>query len=206
MINKQLNDEAIAAHNAFRSMHGCPHLQFDLNLAISAQKYAEALAAKESLAHSACEDYGENLATFMSSGVVQLSGKEATKLWYDEIKVHDFGGDFSPNSGHFTQLIWKETRNAGFGVAKSSDEHKIFVVGHYKPAGNISGLFRDNVLPVVHKNMLPQPITVQPVSERKRKTVRRSRTRVIIYEAFKRKRRWGTLIGLMNEEIIYSLR
>ncbi|KAF6768863.1 hypothetical protein AHF37_12283, partial [Paragonimus kellicotti] len=107
---------------------------------------------------------------------------------------------------HFTQVIWKETRNAGFGVAKSSDEHKIFVVGHYKPAGNISGQFTENVLPVMRKNMLPQPITVQPVSERKKKTVHRSHTRVIIHEAFKRKRRWITSVGLMNEEIIYSLK
>ncbi|KAF5404559.1 hypothetical protein PHET_01787 [Paragonimus heterotremus] len=226
MIDKQLNDEAVAAHNAFRSMHGCPNLQFDLDLAISAQNYAKVLAAKENLVHSGCEDYGENLATRMSSGVVQLSGthnlqyltfkvimtkkpdlsKEATQLWYDEINLHDFGGDFNPNSGHFTQVIWKETRNAGFGVAKSSDEHKIFVVGHYKPAGNINGLFRENVLPVVRKIMLPQPITVQPLSERKKKMVRGSYTLVIIHEAFKRKRRWRTSVGLMNEEIIYAIK
>ncbi|KAF6780192.1 hypothetical protein AHF37_00324 [Paragonimus kellicotti] len=101
MIDKQLNDEAIAAHNAYRSMHGCPNIQLDLDLANSAQKYAELLAATGTLVHSACEGYGENLATRMSSGVVQLSGKEATKMWYDEINLHDFGGDFSPNSGKF---------------------------------------------------------------------------------------------------------
>ncbi len=42
-------------------------------------------------------------------------------------------------SGHFSQVVWKNTKQAGFGVAKTADGHSIYVVGQYKPAGNYVG-------------------------------------------------------------------
>lgn len=48
------------------------------------------------------------------------------------------------NSGHFTQVVWKETKEVGFGKAKSSGG-RVFVVGSYRPAGNMVGNYKDNV-------------------------------------------------------------
>lgn len=50
--------------------------------------------------------------------------------------------------GHFTQVVWKSSEEVGVGLA--TDGNTVFVVGQYKPAGNISspGYFKDNVLPV----------------------------------------------------------
>ena len=49
-----------------------------------------------------------------------------------------------PTAGHFTQVVWKSSREAGFGKAKTKDG-KCFVVGSYRPAGNLIGSFVENV-------------------------------------------------------------
>ncbi len=42
----------------------------------------------------------------------------ATKAWYDEIKDYDFNlSRFSAATGHFTQVVWKNSKQVGFGVA-----------------------------------------------------------------------------------------
>lgn len=48
-------------------------------------------------------------------------------------------------SGHFSQVVWKDTKTAGFGRAKS-DSGNFIIVGQYKPAGNVLGHFQENVL------------------------------------------------------------
>lgn len=50
-------------------------------------------------------------------------------------------------AGHFTQVVWKSTTEVGVGLA--TDGKTVFVVGQYKPAGNMTnpGFFKDNVLP-----------------------------------------------------------
>lgn len=49
--------------------------------------------------------------------------------------------------GHFTQVVWKDTKEVGIGLA--TDGNTVFVVGQYLPAGNITnaGYFEKNVLP-----------------------------------------------------------
>lgn len=50
-------------------------------------------------------------------------------------------------SGHFTQVVWKGTKEVGFGHAKSNSG-SVFVVANYFPAGNMQGEFRRNVSPL----------------------------------------------------------
>jgi len=52
-----------------------------------------------------------------------------------------------PRAGSFTQLVWRDSKELGVGVA--CDGAKAFVVGHYRPAGNVvnEGSFQSNVLP-----------------------------------------------------------
>ncbi|XP_018647667.1 venom allergen-like (VAL) 16 protein [Schistosoma mansoni] len=120
MIINKLNKEAIQAHNELRALHGCPEISYDSKLASDSQKWAEHLASINCLQHSKGDDYGENLAFQMSTAGASLNG-------------------------HFTQVIWKSTIKAGFGSALSKDGKKVYVVGRYKPAGNIIDLYEDNV-------------------------------------------------------------
>ncbi|KAK3558568.1 hypothetical protein QTP86_021016 [Hemibagrus guttatus] len=77
-----------------------------------------------------------------------MAGEEPVENWYSEIKDYDFRNPgFGSNTGHFTQVVWKSSKEVGVGLA--TDGNTVFVVGQYNPAGNISnpGYFKDNVLP-----------------------------------------------------------
>lgn len=50
------------------------------------------------------------------------------------------------NRSHFTQVVWKGSKEIGVGKAQGKDG-KTIVVASYRPAGNMVGNFRDNVLP-----------------------------------------------------------
>jgi hypothetical protein len=62
------------------------------------------------------------------------------------VSRHNFQGDFQYESGHFSQLVWKSSREVGFGIAK--DNRGIYyAVANYHPAGNIMTFFQQNVSP-----------------------------------------------------------
>ena len=50
-------------------------------------------------------------------------------------------------AGHFTQMVWKGSKEMGIGKAKTSG-NKCIVVASYRPAGNIVGHFMENVAPL----------------------------------------------------------
>ena len=64
--------------------------------------------------------------------------------WYGEVKNHNYSGDWKSNTGHFTQIIWKDTKEVGFGKCRDKGGN-IYVVANYYPAGNVLGYFKYNV-------------------------------------------------------------
>lgn len=52
---------------------------------------------------------------------------------------------FSDLAGTFTQLVWKSSLELGVGFAYNPESHKTLIVTYYYPAGNINGLFGENV-------------------------------------------------------------
>lgn len=148
---KEFIDDAVKTHNDLRKKHGVPSVKHSKDLSDYAQKWAEHLAATGSFGHSSCQlksdRLGENIACRSGTGNVDYSGKDVTEYWYSEIKDHQFGTEpRSSGTGHFTQVVWKETKEVGFGKAKSGGG-RVFVVGSYRPAGNMVGSFKDNVPP-----------------------------------------------------------
>ncbi|XP_073716607.1 GLI pathogenesis-related 2 isoform X1 [Misgurnus anguillicaudatus] len=147
MAGSSFETEFLQTHNTYRKQHGAPPLAINRNLCRSAQAWAEHLLSIKTLKHSQ-KDYGENLYYAWSSGTTKLTGREAVESWYKEIKHYNFGRPgFSSETGHFTQVVWKDTKELGIGLA--TDGNTTFVVGQYLPAGNISnaGYFQRNVLP-----------------------------------------------------------
>ena len=47
-------------------------------------------------------------------------------------------------TGHFTQLIWKNCIEVGFGIAIGKDG-TVYLVSNYLPAGNVIGYYPQNV-------------------------------------------------------------
>lgn len=125
------------AHNAYRARHCTPPLTWSPEVAASAQKWADQCV----LDHDPNSDLGENLAWGE-----ELSAAETVKLWYDEISEYNYASPGYGPAGHFTQVIWRGSRQ--LGCAKAICGSVVYWVCRYSPAGNYEGEFAQNVAPV----------------------------------------------------------
>lgn len=149
---KNFVNEAVEAHNNLRAMHGAPPLTFADDLNEYSQKWADDIAKRDQMEHSNCTlpgggRVGENIYMCWSSDPnATCNAKDACQSWYDEIKDYNYNkSGFSMKTGHFTQVVWKESRELGIAFAKSP-KGSIYVVANYRPAGNMQGDFDENVL------------------------------------------------------------
>jgi len=57
-------------------------------------------------------------------------------------------GGFSGGTGHFTQVVWKGSTELGIGRAEVQQNGMkcAYIVGRYRPAGNMMGDFAQNVV------------------------------------------------------------
>ena len=140
--------DALQAHNKYRTKHHAPPLKLNSELNRIAQQYANYLAQSDSFQHSNNEYKGESLGEnlYMCYGQ-KITGKAMTDAWYDEIKQYNFNSStFTSGTGHFTQVVWKDSKEVGFAYAQSRSGN-YYGVANYYPAGNFMGEFRQNVLP-----------------------------------------------------------
>ncbi|KAM3611267.1 uncharacterized protein V6R79_015756 [Siganus canaliculatus] len=147
MADASFRQEFLETHNAYRKKHGAPGMTYNEELNAAAQSWANHLLAISTLKHSDTKD-GENIYNMFSSAPIKLTGKEAVDSWYSEVKDYDWSTPgFTSNTGHFTQVVWKDSTELGVGIA--TDGKKVFVVGQYRPAGNMNmrEYFEKNVLP-----------------------------------------------------------
>ena len=80
-------------------------------------------------------------------------GIACVRTWYNEVVDYDFNNPgYSPSTGHFSQVIWKNSiyLGIGIGVGKHNDLNAFYCVGQYEPPGNVNTAanFRSNVLPI----------------------------------------------------------
>jgi uncharacterized protein YkwD len=130
-------------HNRVRADHCAPALTWSDELAATAQAWADHLRdASCAFEHSSTE-YGENLAAGTSG---TLSPADVVAMWYEEISLYNFKkGGFSMDTGHFTQVVWKGTKQVGCGVSQCRGLD--VWVCNYDPPGNMDGEYKQNVLP-----------------------------------------------------------
>jgi hypothetical protein len=141
-----LDTRLLAAHNRERAAIGVPPLEWDEQLAADAANWAEALAATNSFVHSRAdptdpEVQGENLWAGTRGA---WAPEEMVGLWLAEKRDYRPGvfpavsrsGDLD-RVGHYTQVIWRETRKVGCAIARGADED--FLVCRYSQGGNVMG-------------------------------------------------------------------
>ena len=141
---EKLREIELNEHNYLRSLHGVPPLILNQRLNDIAQNYAKIIAQKKVMEHSKKEDreldgkyVGENLYMKMSSGKVKYVCGDMSKSWYSEIKDYNFEtGESTGVTGHFTQLVWKDSKEVGFGIAFNGGY--LFTVANYFPGGNFN--------------------------------------------------------------------
>lgn len=140
-----LEDRLLNSHNRERALHQIPRLQWDAALAAGARGWAKHLAATGKFEHSpnvpAQPLEGENI----WGGSHGAFGPESmVDLWITE-KRYFKPGLFPNNSttgrvqdvSHFTQVVWRETRKVGCGLARNSQ--KDILVCRYSAPGNVYG-------------------------------------------------------------------
>ena len=156
--------------NYLRSLHGSPELTEDSTISTVSQNWADYLLNNNLFKHSGNPMYGENLAYFKGYGSNPiLIIQQAINLWYREIDKYDFNNPgFSSETGHFTALVWKNSKTYGIGYAYKNDTDETIVVMNISPPGNVIGKFRENVMPLINTNPVPQyppvPTPIPPVT------------------------------------------
>lgn len=151
VTGEKFEDECLRAHNEYRRKHGVPPLELNKKLCKYAEEWAQTLAKRGKTEHRDQNDYGENIFYAWSSDLnFTVSGREPVDKWYSEIKSHKFGKEPSNlDSGHFTQVVWQDSKEVGIGVSRTK-EGQVYVVANYSPPGNVMGSFSSKVLPPLH--------------------------------------------------------
>ncbi|KOC66548.1 Golgi-associated plant pathogenesis-related protein 1, partial [Habropoda laboriosa] len=143
-------------HNEYRTIHGSPPLQIDDQLNEVAQEWAVSLLKRGVLEYKSDPEYGENIYLSLPRVLAhEIKPEDPLEDWYREGRYFKYGvEEVKGLEGvrHFTQLVWKDTKLIGLGLAKDIDEERAFFVCVYQPPGNVSGEFAENVLPVPQVN------------------------------------------------------
>ncbi|KAL2852524.1 CAP domain-containing protein [Aspergillus pseudoustus] len=158
-----LKSSVLSTTNDYRAQHNASALTWNDTLADYAGRWAEGCIWEHS--HG---PYGENLAYGYGNAT------SAVQAWGDEGEMYNFDKPtgFTKATGHFTQLVWRSTKEVGCaavdcGLTDLDDEDKEgeqraqgwYLVCEYIPGGNVVGggddenkYFRLNVLPAVDED------------------------------------------------------
>lgn len=131
-------------HNRLRAKHSAAPLTLDPAISQYAQEWANNIASRNVMQHRSNNRYGENI--YACFGKTNPSGEEVVRSWYNEIKDYRFGESNPANFGkvgHFTQVVWKNSKRLGVGIAKNGNN--VYVVCNYDPPGNFGGQYPANV-------------------------------------------------------------
>ncbi len=144
-----MRESALRYHNEIRLEHSGQNLERHEELEALAQNWAETLASNETIRNSAMVwnglSVGENVAFADFDG---CDAKLVLKSWYDQRTQFNYSlNQLQRNCGAFTQMVWRNSRLFGLGIAQSKSG-QVYFVANYFPAGNIRDEFSENVKPV----------------------------------------------------------
>lgn len=130
----------------YREKHQVEPVTWDDTLASEAQSWANYLAQNNLFEHASGLQTGENL-YLSGSPLPEEPCASATQAFYGEVKDYDFSKPgFSMETGHFTQVVWKDSKKIG-AAQQIRRDGRLIVVIRYSPAGNFLTAFAANVLP-----------------------------------------------------------
>jgi hypothetical protein len=157
----------VNAHNEKRCLHGSPAVVWDADVAASARAWA----GQCKFEHSSGSGNGENLAWMSGSSAPPAS--RSVQMWYDEISDYDYSNPgFSGATGHFTQVVWKDSTRIGCGVCDDTARGRYIVTCQYAGPGNYNNQYAAQV-PALNGKTLeqcasggageePEPVPVEP--------------------------------------------
>lgn len=112
-----------------------PPVVWSEEIATSAQQWANHL--RDTMACGLMHErsaYGENLAAGSD-----IDAERAVDMWASEVENYTYSPElaFGDDTGHYTQIVWRETREIGCASAECGDSS--VVVCRYHPPGNVVG-------------------------------------------------------------------
>ncbi|KAI0799171.1 CAP domain-containing protein [Xylaria sp. FL0064] len=143
--DKTFTSAILNSTNVYRADYNASAVIWNDTLASFASDYlsSDAVGTDCKFAHSG-GPYGENLALGFANATASV------EAWGDEGRKYHYGkqAGFSEATGHFTQLVWKNTSDVGCGrrLCDGEGERKgWYLVCEYWPRGNVIGAFQDQV-------------------------------------------------------------
>jgi pathogenesis-related protein 1 len=128
-------DAMVQAHNSIRNRSKLPPLVWSSKVAAVAQQWAEVLLARNEFTHRPKAEYGENL--YEIRGAIS-SPAQVVSDWGSESRNYDYRTNSCRDvCGHYTQIVWRDTRELGCGVARNA-RREVWVCD-YNPSGNWVG-------------------------------------------------------------------
>ena len=148
-----LYEEMLNTHNNLRFKHKVSSLTLNANLSTLAQKYANFLYQTLMKEKKHVGNVAEALYEGQKCGINvfigdDLDARDIMNLWYKQKKNYDFKNEKNNNYNdirYFTQLVWKNTKDLGFGCVNFNNNEKMIFVALYFPCGNIVGEYKNNV-------------------------------------------------------------
>ncbi|KXJ96200.1 CAP domain-containing protein [Microdochium bolleyi] len=158
-VSPDLTDETFTSavlnsSNTYRAQHGASDFRWNKTLEDFASEYLDKVAPKPDTGDKPpqCKfehsggPYGENLAIGCNSAA------GCVEAWGDERKLgYPFGAadGFSMETGHFSQLVWKNTSDVGCARRECAGDKGYtrgwYLVCEYWPRGNVGGQYAQMV-------------------------------------------------------------
>ena len=140
-------DTMLISINTLRSKHHAPPLVLDPDMSQFASDWAGYLAASGRFHHSSSR-YGENIAAVRTQANQTAMYIQALTAWYNEVALYKTMNPsaqnvFNNSTGHFTALVWNNSRKVGIGLGSNSKWTIVMLT--FLPGGNIPGAFLRNV-------------------------------------------------------------
>jgi pathogenesis-related protein 1 len=130
-----LSRDMLAVHNAVRARVGMASLVWSDRLAARSQDWADTLLARKQFIHRPNSSYGENL--FEITGATAVP-EQVVNAWAAESRNYDYiSNRCSGVCGHYTQIVWGETKEVGCAVARGGGR-EVWAC-NYDPPGNRVG-------------------------------------------------------------------
>jgi pathogenesis-related protein 1 len=127
--------DMLAAHNAVRARLDLPPFQWSERLATQAQDWANRLLREGQFYHRPHPAFGENLFEITGSRALP---DDVVGVWASEAQDYIYSSNTCRGvCGHYTQLIWSDTREVGCAAARDSSR-EVWVC-NYDPPGNWIG-------------------------------------------------------------------
>ena len=147
--------EIILAHNRIRNRYKLSNLSWSNQLAKFSQQWANHLKSTNNCQmrhrphHGQYKtNYGENLLWASplkwSDGHIEVQKFTSTMVvddWASEVDYYDYPSNrchSNKQCGHYTQIVWRDTRQVGCARAICSDSSQVWVCS-YDPPGNWAG-------------------------------------------------------------------